>query len=95
MRTLQLAVLALGFTLTTLTAPVSAQDFSKVEIQTQKLSDSTYMLTGAGGNIGLSVGEDAVFVIDDNTKPSIALSKNASSASMMSSKKMLGDLPPN
>ena len=69
MRTLQLAVLALGFTLTTLTAPVSAQDFSKVEIQTQKLSDSTYMLTGAGGNIGLSVGEDAVFVIDDQFAP--------------------------
>ena len=69
MRTLQLAALALGFTLTTLTAPTLAQDFSKVEIQTQKLSDSTYMLTGAGGNIGLSVGADAVFVIDDQFAP--------------------------
>ena len=69
MRTPTLAALALAFTLTMLTTPAPAQDFSKVEIQTQKLSDSTYMLTGAGGNIGLSVGADAVFVIDDQFAP--------------------------
>ena len=46
-----------------------AQDFSKVEIKTEKLNDTTYMLVGAGGNIGLSVGEDAVFVIDDQYAP--------------------------
>jgi cyclase len=46
-----------------------AQDYSKVEIQTVKLSDSTYMLQGAGGNIGLCVGEDAVFLIDDQFAP--------------------------
>ena len=45
------------------------QDFSKVEIKTQKLNDTTYMLVGAGGNIGLSVGDDAVFVIDDQFAP--------------------------
>ncbi|HEX9434132.1 MAG TPA: MBL fold metallo-hydrolase [Burkholderiales bacterium] len=45
------------------------QDFSKVEIKTEKLSDTTYMLTGAGGNIGLSVGADAVFMIDDQFAP--------------------------
>jgi glyoxylase-like metal-dependent hydrolase (beta-lactamase superfamily II) len=45
------------------------QDFSKVEIQTQKLSDSVYMLTGAGGNIGLSVGDDGVVMIDDQFAP--------------------------
>ncbi|HEX5128405.1 MAG TPA: MBL fold metallo-hydrolase [Usitatibacter sp.] len=50
--------------------PAAAQqDFSKVEIKTTKLTGSTYMLTGAGGNIGLSVGEDAVFVIDDQFAP--------------------------
>ena len=53
------------------------QDFSKVEIQAHKLSDSTYMLTGAGGNIGLSVGEDAVFVIDDQFAPLAAKIKAA------------------
>ena len=45
------------------------QDFSKVEIQTEKLADTVYMMAGAGGNLGLSVGEDAVFVIDDQFAP--------------------------
>jgi glyoxylase-like metal-dependent hydrolase (beta-lactamase superfamily II) len=49
--------------------PASAQqDLSKVEIQAQKLSESVYMLTGAGGNMGLSVGDD-VFLIDDQFAP--------------------------
>ena len=46
-----------------------AQDFSKVEIKATKITNTTYMLTGAGGNIGLSVGEDAVFVVDDQFAP--------------------------
>ena len=46
-----------------------AQDFSKVEIQATKLTDTLYMLVGAGGNIGVSAGEDAVFVIDDQYAP--------------------------
>jgi cyclase len=45
------------------------QDFSKVEIKAEKLSDTVYMLTGAGGNIGLSIGEDAVFMVDDQFAP--------------------------
>jgi cyclase len=45
------------------------QDFSRVEIKATKLTETTYMLQGAGGNIGLSVGEDAVFVIDDQFAP--------------------------
>ncbi len=49
--------------------PALAQDYSKVEIKAEKLNDSTYMLTGAGGNIGLCVGEDAVFIIDDQFAP--------------------------
>lgn len=53
-----------------LATPAWAQtDFSRVEIRTEKLSDSTYMLTGAGGNLGLSVGRDAVFLIDDQFAP--------------------------
>ena len=50
-------------------APAWAQDFSKVEIRADKLSDHVYMLTGAGGNMGLSVGPDAVFLIDDQFAP--------------------------
>jgi cyclase len=45
------------------------QDFSKVEIKTQKLTDTTYMMTGSGGNLGLSIGPDAVFLIDDQFAP--------------------------
>src|SRR6266705_3393968 len=50
-------------------AASAQQDFSKVEIQTEKLADTVYMMTGAGGNLGVSVGEDAVFVIDDQFAP--------------------------
>ncbi len=48
---------------------VAQQDFSKVEIQTQKVAEGIYMLQGAGGNIGVSVGSDGVFVIDDQYAP--------------------------
>ncbi|GGK12716.1 hypothetical protein GCM10007962_03790 [Yeosuana aromativorans] len=36
-----------------------------VVIETQQLSKNVYMLTGQGGNIGLSIGDDGVFMIDD------------------------------
>jgi len=41
------------------------QDFSKVEVKAEKLAEGVYMLTGAGGNIGVSAGADGVFLIDD------------------------------
>ena len=51
-------------------SPAPAQiDFGKVEITTAKLADGIYMLTGSGGNIGVAVGSDAVFVIDDQYAP--------------------------
>ncbi|HEV7744120.1 MAG TPA: MBL fold metallo-hydrolase [Pyrinomonadaceae bacterium] len=43
----------------------SAQDFSKVEIKVIKVAGSVYMLQGAGGNIGVSVGPDGFFLVDD------------------------------
>jgi glyoxylase-like metal-dependent hydrolase (beta-lactamase superfamily II) len=45
------------------------RDFSKVEIKATKVAGSVYMLTGAGGNIGVSVGEDGIVVIDDQYAP--------------------------
>jgi len=45
------------------------QDYSKVEIKTEKLSDTTYVMFGEGGNLGLSIGQDAVFLIDDQFAP--------------------------
>jgi cyclase len=38
---------------------------SEVTIKTTKLSDHVYMLVGQGGNIGISAGDDGVFIIDD------------------------------
>ena len=54
---------------TTLCAAAFAQDFSKVEITTTRLGDTVYMLQGAGGNIGVSAGEDTVFIVDDQFAP--------------------------
>jgi len=48
----------------------SAQgDFDGVEITTTHISDGIYMLKGAGGNMGLCIGEDGVFLIDDQYAP--------------------------
>ncbi len=40
-------------------------DLSKVEIRTEKVTDNFYVLFGAGGNIGVSVGSQGVFIVDD------------------------------
>jgi cyclase len=45
------------------------QDFSKVQIKVTKVAGSVYMLQGAGGNIGASVGEDGIVVVDDQYAP--------------------------
>jgi len=50
-------------------ASFAQENLSKVRIKTEKLTNSTYMLTGAGGNLGVSIGADAVFVIDDQFAP--------------------------
>jgi len=42
-----------------------AAEALKQEITTQELGGGFYMLLGPGGNIGVSVGDDGVFVIDD------------------------------
>ena len=37
----------------------------EVQIKVNKVTDNVYMLIGQGGNIAISVGEDGVFMIDD------------------------------
>ena len=41
------------------------QDFSKVEIEVTKVAGTVYMLHGSGGNIGVSVGDDGIVIVDD------------------------------
>jgi len=45
------------------------QDFSKVEIKVQKIAGNVYMLQGAGGNIGVSAGDDGIVIVDDQYAP--------------------------
>lgn len=63
------ALLTLTLALTLTAVPLAAQDFSEVEVEPQKVADGVWMLTGAGGNIGVSAGEDGVFLIDDQFAP--------------------------
>lgn len=41
----------------------------EVKIITEKITDNIYVLKGQGGNIGLFVGDEAVFMIDDQFAP--------------------------
>jgi glyoxylase-like metal-dependent hydrolase (beta-lactamase superfamily II) len=45
------------------------QDFSKVQIKVSKVAGNVYLLQGAGGNIGASVGEDGIVIVDDQYAP--------------------------
>ncbi|HKP47600.1 MAG TPA: MBL fold metallo-hydrolase [Pyrinomonadaceae bacterium] len=60
--TLLLAIFLLG-------CVAQAQDFSKVDIKTIKVAGNVYMLQGAGGNIGVSVGPDGILIVDDQFEP--------------------------
>ena len=48
---------------------LAQQDFSKVEMKVQKVAGTVYMLEGAGGNIGASVGDDGIVMVDDEFLP--------------------------
>jgi len=61
----------LGLIASSLLAFSSTQVFAQqeVQIETTNLGSGVYMLKGQGGNIGVSVGEDGVFMIDDQFAP--------------------------
>jgi glyoxylase-like metal-dependent hydrolase (beta-lactamase superfamily II) len=44
-------------------------DWSKVQIKSTKIAGNVYMLEGAGGNIGVSVGPDGILIVDDQFAP--------------------------
>ena len=62
-----LIFLALG--ILTASFAIVQQDYSNVEIKTTKVAGNVYMLQGRGGNIGVSVGEDGVLMVDDQFAP--------------------------
>ena len=59
----------LGLTWALPYAAHAQRDFSNVEIIPHHVAGSVYYLEGAGGNIGLSIGEDGVVMIDDQFAP--------------------------
>ena len=61
----QVAVIVLA---TALTANAQGR-FDDVEYSVTDLGHGIYRLEGAGGNIGLSIGEDGAFLIDDQYAP--------------------------
>ena len=44
-------------------------DFSKVQMKATKVAGNVWMLEGAGGNIGVSVGDDGLLIVDDQFAP--------------------------
>ena len=55
--------------LTLATSVRAQQDFSKVEVKATHVAGNIYMLTGSGGNIGVSVGPDGILIVDDQFAP--------------------------
>jgi cyclase len=65
MKTLSL----LAFTAILITPAFAQQDYSKVEIKVIPVAKNIYMLEGSGGNIGVSVGDDGILIVDDQFAP--------------------------
>ncbi len=48
---------------------LAQQDSSNVEIKATRVKGNIYMLNGTGGNVGVSLGEDGVLIVDDKFAP--------------------------
>jgi cyclase len=47
----------------------SAQNFDNIQITTIPVTENIYVLQGSGGNIGVSIGDDGAFIVDDQFAP--------------------------
>lgn len=61
--------LALSLSLGLAAAAQAQQDFSAVEVQVHEVAGSFYYLQGAGGNVGVLIGDDGVLMVDDQFAP--------------------------
>jgi cyclase len=61
--------LAMGMTMLSWAANAPAQDYENVQYTSVQVAENIYMLQGRGGNIGLFLGPDGVFLIDDQFAP--------------------------
>lgn len=55
--------------LASFSASAQQRNFDAVQIKVHQVAQGVYMLEGEGGNIGVSVGEDGVLLIDDQFAP--------------------------
>ena len=62
-------LLLIGSLLLVVTASAQQPDYSKVQMKATKVAGNVYMLEGAGGNIGVSVGDDGLLIVDDQFAP--------------------------
>src|SRR5579864_5915017 len=65
----KVGLLCISMVLGCVVCAAQEQDFSKVEMKVTKVAGDVYMLQGAGGNIGASVGEDGIVIVDDQYAP--------------------------
>ena len=67
---LRIAALALATTVITLPcAAIAQRNLDDVEVTSEEVAPGVAVLFGAGGNIGVSHGEDATVIIDDQFAP--------------------------
>ena len=64
-----LLTIALALLLASSAKGQNPPDFSQVTVKVVPVALGVYMLEGLGGNIGLSVGKDDAFIIDDQYAP--------------------------
>ncbi len=69
MRALRTVVSAMVGGMVLVGSAVAQQDFSQVEITATHVAGGVHMLMGSGGNIGLHVGDDGAFIVDDQFAP--------------------------
>ena len=50
-------------------ALAAQQNWDTITVKAQPLRGGVYLITGSGGNIGLSTGSDAAFLVDDQYAP--------------------------
>jgi glyoxylase-like metal-dependent hydrolase (beta-lactamase superfamily II) len=68
---MKIRILMFAVVLTGLFASIvhAQTDWSKIQIKVTKVNGNVYMLEGAGGNIGVSVGPDGILIVDDQYAP--------------------------
>jgi cyclase len=73
----RLLTIGLALVLASSAAAQNPPDASQVTVKVVPVAPGVYMLEGMGGNIGLSVGKDDAFIIDDQYAPMTAKIKAA------------------